>query len=114
VSNLDLRLYCIINGKRRQLFNTTRLDEMGKNKPLLQDDLGILSTLSVNYAESSLDSSECLVQVCNVKYMLDRVNRRDGYSMKKVFRSSARGASLHTKYASNANVVRAVLLDANS
>jgi hypothetical protein len=46
--------------------------------------------------------------------VLDRVNRCDGFSMKKPFRSSARGASVHTKHASNANVVRVVLLDANS
>jgi hypothetical protein len=31
-----------------------------------------------------------------VKYVLDRVNRRDGYYMKKPFRSSARGASFHS------------------
>jgi hypothetical protein len=34
--------------------------------------------------------------------------------MKKPLRSSARGVSFHTKRASNANVVRVVLLDANS
>jgi hypothetical protein len=34
--------------------------------------------------------------------------------MKKPFLSSARGASFHTKHASNANVGRVVLLDANS
>jgi hypothetical protein len=34
--------------------------------------------------------------------------------MKKPLRSSARGASFHTKHASNANVVRGVLLDAKS
>jgi hypothetical protein len=34
--------------------------------------------------------------------------------MKKPLRSSARGASFHTKHASNPNVVRVVLLDANS
>jgi hypothetical protein len=34
--------------------------------------------------------------------------------MKKPLVSSARGASVHTKHASNANVVRVVLLDANS
>jgi hypothetical protein len=54
------------------------------------------------------------VRVCNVKYVLDLVNRRDGYSMKKQFRSSTRGTSFHTKDASNANVGRVVLLDANS
>jgi hypothetical protein len=46
--------------------------------------------------------------------VLDRVNRRDGFSMKKPFRSSARGASFHTKHALNVNVGRVVLLDANS
>jgi hypothetical protein len=46
--------------------------------------------------------------------VLDRVNRRDKFSMKKPLRSSARGASFHTKHASNANVGRVVLLDANS
>jgi hypothetical protein len=45
---------------------------------------------------------------------LDRVNRRDRFSMQKPFRSFARGASFHTKHAANANVVRVVLLDANS
>jgi hypothetical protein len=43
------------------------------------------------------------VRVCNV---LDHVNRRDRFSMKKPLRSSARGASFHTKHASNANIVR--------
>jgi hypothetical protein len=38
----------------------------------------------------------------------------DRFSMKKPLRSSARGASFHTNYASNANVDRVVLLDANS
>jgi hypothetical protein len=38
------------------------------------------------------------VRVCNVYYVLDRVNRRDRFSMKKPFRSSARGASFHTKH----------------
>jgi hypothetical protein len=33
--------------------------------------------------------------------------------MKKPLRSSARGACFHTKHASNVNVVRVVLLDAN-
>jgi hypothetical protein len=54
------------------------------------------------------------VRVCNDKYVLDRVNRHDGFSMKKPFLSAARGASFHTKHASNVNVVRVVLLDANS
>jgi hypothetical protein len=36
---------------------------------------------------------------------LDRVNRRDGFSMKKPLRSSARGASFHTKHASNVNAI---------
>jgi hypothetical protein len=45
--------------------------------------------------------------------MLDRVNRRDGFSMKKQFRSSARGASFHTKHASNAKVCRVVSLVVN-
>jgi hypothetical protein len=45
--------------------------------------------------------------------LLDRVNRRDRFLMKKQFRSSARGASFHTKHASNANDDR-VVLDANS
>jgi hypothetical protein len=35
--------------------------------------------------------------------VLDSVNRRDRFTMKKL-RSSARGASFHTKHASNANV----------
>jgi hypothetical protein len=34
--------------------------------------------------------------------------------MKRPLRSSARGANFHTKYASNANVVRIALLDANT
>jgi hypothetical protein len=34
--------------------------------------------------------------------------------MKKPLGLSARGASFHTKHVSNANVVRVVLLDANS
>jgi hypothetical protein len=46
--------------------------------------------------------------------LLDRVNRSDGFSIKKPFLSSARGASFHTKQASNVNVVRLVLLVANS
>jgi hypothetical protein len=46
--------------------------------------------------------------------VLDHVNRRDGFSMKKQLLSSARSASFHTKQASNVNVVRVVLLDANS
>jgi hypothetical protein len=46
--------------------------------------------------------------------VLDRVTRCDTFSMKKPLRSSARGASFHTKHASNANVVRVVLLGANS
>jgi hypothetical protein len=46
--------------------------------------------------------------------VLDRANSRDGFSMKKPFRSSAKGASFHTKHASNANVDGVVLLDANS
>jgi hypothetical protein len=53
------------------------------------------------------------VRVCNVYFLLDRVNRRDRFSMKKPRRSSARGASFHTN-ASNTNVVRVVLLDTNS
>jgi hypothetical protein len=36
---------------------------------------------------------------------LDRVNRRDRFSMKKSLRSSARGASFHTKHASNVNAI---------
>jgi hypothetical protein len=54
------------------------------------------------------------VRVCNVYYVLDRVNCRDGFSMKKPFRTSARVAGFHTKYASNANVGRVVVFDANS
>jgi hypothetical protein len=46
--------------------------------------------------------------------VLDRVNGRDGYSMKKAISFAATGASFHTKHASNANVVRVVLLDAKS
>jgi hypothetical protein len=45
--------------------------------------------------------------------VLDRVSRRDGYSMKKTIRLSARGAAFHTKHALNANIVR-VVFDANS
>jgi hypothetical protein len=36
------------------------------------------------------------------------------FSMKKLFLSSTRGASFHTKQASNVNDVRVVLVDANS
>jgi hypothetical protein len=50
----------------------------------------------------------------NIKYVLDHDNRRNRYSKKKPLRSSARGASFHAKHASNTNVVRVVLLDANS
>jgi hypothetical protein len=53
-------------------------------------------------------------EFADVKYNVDRVNHRDGYSVKNLFRSSARGASFHTKHSSNANVVRVVLLDENS
>jgi hypothetical protein len=42
------------------------------------------------------------VRICNVLYVLDRVNRYDRFSMKKPLRSSARG------------VVRVMLLDSNS
>jgi hypothetical protein len=42
--------------------------------------------------------------------VLDHVNRLDGFSMKKPFLASARGASFHTKHASNVNVVLVVLL----
>jgi hypothetical protein len=45
--------------------------------------------------------------------VLDHVNRRDGFSMKKSFLSSASGASFYAKQASNVNVVRVVLLDTN-
>jgi hypothetical protein len=46
------------------------------------------------------------VRVCNVKYLrLDRVNRHDRFSMKNPLRSSARGASFHTKHASNVNAI---------
>jgi hypothetical protein len=41
----------------------------------------------------------------NVLYVLDHVNRRDGFSMKKPFLSSVRGASFHTKHASNVNAI---------
>jgi hypothetical protein len=53
-------------------------------------------------------------RVYRVKYVLDCVDRHDGYLWNIQFRSSARGASFHTKHASSANVVRIVLLDANS
>jgi hypothetical protein len=46
--------------------------------------------------------------------VLDHVNRRDTFSIKKPFLSSARGAGFPTKQASNVNVVRVVLLDVNS
>jgi hypothetical protein len=46
--------------------------------------------------------------------VLDRANRRDRFFMTKPLHSAARDASLHTKHVSNANVVRVVLLDANS
>jgi hypothetical protein len=46
--------------------------------------------------------------------VLDCVNRRDRFPMKKPLCSPARGASFHTKHASNVNVVQVVLLDANS
>jgi hypothetical protein len=36
---------------------------------------------------------------------LERVNRRERFSMKKPLRSSARGASFHTKHASNVNAI---------
>jgi hypothetical protein len=36
---------------------------------------------------------------------LDRVNRRDRFSLKKPLRLSARGASFHTKHASNVNAI---------
>jgi hypothetical protein len=36
---------------------------------------------------------------------LDRFNRRDTFSMKKSLRSSARGASFHTKHTSNVNAI---------
>jgi hypothetical protein len=45
-----------------------------------------------------------------IQYVLDCVNRRDRFSMKKPLRSSARGTSFHIKHASNANVVRVVLM----
>jgi hypothetical protein len=50
--------------------------------------------------------TERQVRVCNVKYVLYHVNVNLWI---KPFRSSARGASFHTKHASNANVVRKVL-----
>jgi hypothetical protein len=43
-----------------------------------------------------------------------RLRHSSQYSMIKSFRSSARSASFHTKHASNANVFRVILLDANS
>jgi hypothetical protein len=36
---------------------------------------------------------------------LDRVNRRDRFSMKNLFRLSARGASIHTKHTLNGNEI---------
>jgi hypothetical protein len=36
---------------------------------------------------------------------VDRVNRRDRFSMKKLLRSSTRGASFHTKHALNVNAI---------
>jgi hypothetical protein len=45
-----------------------------------------------------------------ITYVLSHVSRHDRYSMKK----AARGTSFHTKHSSNTNVVREVLLDANS
>jgi hypothetical protein len=53
------------------------------------------------------------VRVCNVKYAIALIVAIDILG-KNQFRSSARGASFHTKLVSNANVVRVVLLDANS
>jgi hypothetical protein len=53
-------------------------------------------------------TTECQVRVCNVKYFLERVNRRDRFSMP--LRSSAGGASFHTKQALKANVVRVIEL----
>jgi hypothetical protein len=58
-----------------------------------------------NYQRLKEQITDRQVRVCNVKYVLDRVNRRDGYSMKK-FVSFARGPSFHTKHASNVNVVQ--------
>jgi hypothetical protein len=57
---------------------------------------------------------EWQVRVCNVKYVLDRVNHRDRFSTKMSFRSSASGAGFHTKHASNTDVVLVLLLDTNS
>jgi hypothetical protein len=54
------------------------------------------------------------VRVCSVQYVFDRVNRRDRFPLKKPLRSFARGASFHTKHASNVNGVKVVLLGANS
>jgi hypothetical protein len=65
---------------------------------------------------SFTQNNDCTVNQVRVSdsiYVLDRVNRRDRFSMKKPVRSSARGASFLTKHASNANVVRCQL-DANS
>jgi hypothetical protein len=73
--------------------------------PVIQDTVN--STLRYTLAVGQ-------VRVCNVQNMLDRVNRRDRFSTKKPLRSSARGASFHSKHASNANVDRVVLLDANT
>jgi hypothetical protein len=42
------------------------------------------------------------------KLTVSQVNRRDGFSIKKSFRLSARGASFLTKQASNENVVQVV------
>jgi hypothetical protein len=55
-----------------------------------------------------------LMRMVSTARQLRVCNRRDGYFMKKSFYSSARGASFHRKHVSNANVVRAVLLDTNS
>jgi hypothetical protein len=61
-----------------------------------------------------INISEGLQERLLTYHQSDHVNRRDGFSMKKPFLWSARGASFHTKHATNVNVVRVVLLDANS
>jgi hypothetical protein len=58
---------------------------------------------------NTFSSAPTAVGQVRVWYMLDRVNRRDRFFMKKPLRSSARGASFHTKHASNARYVRVVI-----
>jgi hypothetical protein len=59
------------------------------------------ATLDYVYHLKKTKSSKSLQRLIS----LDRVNRRDRFSMKKPLLSSARGASFHTKHASNVNAI---------